>query len=175
MTNYSEIEGQRENQNNEKKVRRLNDFVLLTEWILTSADPQSDLEALPTDDFDLFSKRVQRGLNIKRLFQGTVFNFSSNPATEDWTWLFYGTNTDQYGVVITDFSYNGATNIYPNYKLGLDVALQNWINNGSIPKQMPAYYPLPDAATYLTRFAQMEQIATFFYSIFPAEENRVFI
>lgn len=184
----SSSQSSEESRDDEIKVRRFNDMVLLTGHILqpfrTIRSANNVQEALnditsrtailaniinlTDEDLELFSKRVRIGLKLKRIFEGTQWIFGTMQINHDFTWLFTGTPIDSLHQTVTGFSDNGLF-VYGQYKAGLDTALQIWKDNGSDPLKRPAYYPLPDPALFINRFVQMDLIAKIFYKLHPEE------
>ena len=176
-----------ENRNDENKIRRFNDIVLLTGWVLepfrtieevdnvqsaledivVRTEILTKLKNLPTEDLELFSKRVKNGLKLKRIFEGIKWDFMSIETNHDFRWLFTGTSIDTLKQKVTGFEPNNGLFIYEQYKIGLDFGLQKWEEDGSDPLKRPAYFSLPDPNLYLNRFIQMELIAKIFYKIHP--------
>ena len=167
----------------EIKIRRFNDIVFLTGWVLDILRPVSGgnvqdvldavnerveilrtLKNLSEEELELFSKRVKSGLILKRILEGTQWDFVSAQTNHDFRWLFTGEPITPMQQKVTGF-YD--VNIYNHYKEGLDIGLQVWEENGSDPEKKPAYFPLPEPELYLNRFIQMELIAKIFYKIHP--------
>lgn len=150
-------EGQQQDQDNESKVRTINDLLGNYDsmvgssgrirWIQTAST--ADIRALPTSGgigvwtVATYQSAIQQAITLYHLFCGKRWTFNYTNWVwdeEDWTWLFNnGSESNRY---IQGFSSTGSS-VYYWYQYGLEQAMNQWNSEGRPADRRPALLRLP--------------------------------